>query len=187
MRDFGKVETGFWQNRKVRKLSERGRLLMLYLYACPHGNSVGCFVLPLQYISADLQWDMETVSQTVSETVSKGFLKRDDDAELIRIVGWWEHNSIDNPKHATGALNAFARLPRAPLLFEAIRDFLESGGKHVAAISETVLERYPKLFRNTETETETETSPSREEEGVTESESKALGVVVPLDGGRGDA
>ena len=50
MRLYGRIETSFWQNEKVQRLSDGGRMLYLYLLTCPHGNSVGCFVLHDGYI-----------------------------------------------------------------------------------------------------------------------------------------
>ena len=66
MRFFGKIETGFWRNPKVNRLSDHAKLLAVYLLSCPHGNAIGCFVLPRGYIAVDLGWDPAAVTETVS-------------------------------------------------------------------------------------------------------------------------
>ncbi|KKL69509.1 hypothetical protein LCGC14_2114190, partial [marine sediment metagenome] len=85
MRKYGKIETAFWHNPKVRGLSESARLLYLYMISCPHGNSLGCFVLPDGYISADLEWDQRQVSKHVNELVSGRLIERSETSSLIRI------------------------------------------------------------------------------------------------------
>ncbi len=57
MRVFGRLESSFWDNPKVRELTDHEKLLLIYLFSCKHGNAIGCFVLPmstLQQISAGL-------------------------------------------------------------------------------------------------------------------------------------
>ena len=44
MRDYSRVHTAFWTSEDVRRLSEDGRTLALYLLTGPHSNMIGCFV-----------------------------------------------------------------------------------------------------------------------------------------------
>ena len=82
-------------------------MLLLYLYACPHGNMIGCFVLPPEYISADMRWPSDRVSDRVSELVSNGFVDVCAETDLIRIRGWFGHNTIDTLRrdHSQHAAN----------------------------------------------------------------------------------
>src|SRR6185437_7416304 len=59
MTRYGKVETGFWHSKKIRRLSQNATFLMLYLLSCPHSNAVGCFVLLDGYVAADVRWSPE--------------------------------------------------------------------------------------------------------------------------------
>jgi hypothetical protein len=93
-----------------------------YLLSCPHGNSLGCFVLPTGYMMADLGWDEETVSKHVRELVSNGFIERDERSFLTVIIGWWGHNTIENGNVAKGAVKAIKALPRCELLSRFLKD-----------------------------------------------------------------
>lgn len=103
MRTYGRIETSFWQNPKVWSLScDESRHLLLYLYTCPHSNSLGCFVLPDGYIMADLNWPAETLALRFEELTAKGFIERDPASFLVRIVGWFGHNMTENRNVAQG-------------------------------------------------------------------------------------
>ena len=61
MRDYGKVQSSFWTSADTCKLSDDGKLLSLYLLTGPHSNILGCFRLPIGYVSDDLGWGFERV------------------------------------------------------------------------------------------------------------------------------
>jgi hypothetical protein len=126
MRAYGKIETGFWQNKKAKALSEPGRYLFLYVLTTPHGNSVGCFVLPFGYISADLKWTEEVVTERVRELVEKGCVEYDETTSLVRVRGWWGHNTLENANVAKGALKTFRQLPRCEVYYNAIKALNET-------------------------------------------------------------
>lgn len=129
MRAYGKIESGFWHNSKVRPLTEGAKLLLLYIYSCQHGNSLGCFVLPDGYISADLEWSSERVSKHVSELVSKGFIERDNNTNLTKILGWFGHNTIENENVAKAAIKTIKSLPNCIVKNSLINDLNELGNK----------------------------------------------------------
>jgi hypothetical protein len=131
VRTFGRIETAFWQNAKVRALSsDETRLLLLYLFTCQHGNSVGCFVLPDGYIIADLNWSHETLSKRLEELYQNGFVTRCEATNLIRIRGWFDHNRIENPNVAKAAVKTIEALPHCYLLTQFINDLRADKSKN---------------------------------------------------------
>lgn len=149
MRAYGKVETSIWQNPKFRRLSEPARMLFLYLIACPHGNSIGCFVLPTAYVAHDLSWSVDKAEETLSELSRNGFIRRDDDSGMVLITGWWGHNTIENKnvaKHVASSVNA---LPNSPLKQEVVTVLKGLPNLH-ETVSQTLSELLPKPFRNPE-------------------------------------
>jgi hypothetical protein len=108
---YGKIETAFWHSPKTRRLSQDARYLMLYLLSCPHGNAVGCFVLHDGYIAADLNWSIETVGRCIGELIEKRLIERDAETSLMRILGWWGHNTIENGNVAKHVVKEIAALP----------------------------------------------------------------------------
>jgi len=131
MRLYGRIETSFWQNPKVRVLSKDARTLLLYILTCPHGNLIGCFVLPTGYICADLKLDEKQVSILVSELVSIPLIERDPTTDLTRIIGWWGHNTIDNHKAAKGALKILSTLPKCTVFVNAIQNLKQVNNRFV--------------------------------------------------------
>ncbi len=135
MRTYGRIETSFWQNPKVRALScDESRYLLLYLYTCPHGNSLGCFVLPDGYIMADLNWPYETLALRFSELVAKGFIEGDAESFLVRIVGWFGHNKIENRNVAQGAVKIIAALPSGAILDSLLADLVALENKFLTPL-----------------------------------------------------
>lgn len=151
MRSYGRVETAFWQNHKIARLDDSTKLLLLYLYSCPHGNAAGCFLLPLGYMMADLGWDQNRVSERVSDLVQRGFIEHDAETGLIRIVGWFGHNGIENSNVAKGIAAILRRLPAGPIFDNLVNDLVRLGNRFMSPLlpefatgSETRSNRVPK-------------------------------------------
>lgn len=144
MRSYGKIETGFWLNPKVKQLSEDGRILLLYIYSCPHGNSIGCFVLHDGYIAADLGWKMERVAERVTELANNGFIARDEESNLMLVKGWFGHNTIENRNVAKAAMKTLLSLPKSPLLMALIIQIRQMNNKFLNEI----LNELPNEFIN---------------------------------------
>ncbi|MDA0231430.1 MAG: hypothetical protein O3B21_14765 [Proteobacteria bacterium] len=170
MRTYGRIETSFWQNPKVRALScDESRHLLLYLYSCPHGNSLGCFVLPDGYIMADLNWPAETLALRFSELTAKRFIERDPNNYLVRIAGWFGHNKIENRNVALGAMKIIAALPRGSIFDNLLADLEAIDNKFLMPLlcaSGSHRERVPKRSESPEPEPEPEPKPEPEEEAA---------------------
>lgn len=170
MRTYGRIETSFWQNPKVRALScDESRHLLLYLYSCPHGNSLGCFVLPDGYIMADLNWPPETLALRFSELTARGFIERDPDSYLVRIAGWFGHNKIENRNVALGAMKIIAALPRGSIFDNLLADLVTIDNKFLMPLlsaSGNHRERVPNRSESPEPEPEPKPEPEPEEEAA---------------------
>lgn len=143
MREYGKLKTAFWRNRKIRGLSERARILAAYVISCPHGNSAGCFVLPYGYVAEDLGWNNETVRKLFDELIGICFVERDDETNLTRVVPWWEHNTVENPNVGKNVIREIKALPNCSVKQHAI----ESARGAIDSF-ETVLKLFDQYFRN---------------------------------------
>lgn len=128
-RNFGKVEVLIWKSPKFRALSDDGKMLWLYLLACPHGNAVGCFVLDPEYIQADLKWTAERVSTHMLELVSRRMIERDPSNFLTFISDWWGHNTIENGFVAKAAMKTLKALPRCDVFCIAVNALDASSNK----------------------------------------------------------
>jgi hypothetical protein len=149
MRDYGVVRVRFWEWAKRKGLNAEERELALYLLTSPHGNSLGCFRLPMAYLCDDLGKDIETVSQTVSKLSEIGFLERDEETGWTWIVGFHEHNPIPNRnvgKSVEKQIDAVpAEVPFYGRLIEALRLVASPDDKGISA---TFLDRVSERYRN---------------------------------------
>lgn len=98
MRDYGVVRTRFWEWAKRKSLSPEAKEMALYLLTCPHGNSLGCFRLPVAYIREDMGKTEREVTFALGALSAVGFLCRDMDSGWTWVVGFLEHNPIPNGK-----------------------------------------------------------------------------------------
>ena len=164
MSRYGKIESGFWHNPKVRGLSEEAKFLLLYLLSCPHGNAAGCFVLPDGYVAADLSWPIETVSERFAELFGKGLAERDEGSFLLRIIGWWGHNNIENANVAKHVAKEIQSLPNCPVKQRLIDHLLTLETIH-QTVRQTLSERLGKPVRNQE-HNPTQPEPNKKSAGA---------------------
>jgi hypothetical protein len=162
LRTFGKLESSFWRNPKTKRLDDQSKLLLTYLFSCQHGNSIGCFVLPLGYISADLGWPTERVSELVSELVRKGFIERDEETELTRIVGWFGHNYIENSNVAKGVIKTLGTLPRGPVFTNLLKALNELQNEFLTTLLIEYRNKLANEFPTPEPEPETKPEPDKD-------------------------
>lgn len=147
LRTYGRIETGFWQNPRVRAMSERGRLLLAYTMSCPHGNAIGCFSLPVGYVMADQGWNETTTRKHIRELVEARFVDWDEATSLLRIRGWWGHNKIENPNVAKAAIKAMTALPQQHPFLAAIAGSLAPHRKDLHDnVWKLFVEGFPELF-----------------------------------------
>lgn len=177
-RIFGRIETSIWQNAKFRALSDDGRVLWLYTLCCPHGNAVGCFVLPEGYIMADLGWSAERVSETVSELLRNGLIDRCETTSLTLVRGWWGHNTIENRNVAKAAIKTIEALPRCPLFFK----FIKAVDRFPEQLRKEFRNRYPNGLPNGIETKEPEPEPETESSSVSSLRSDTGAVAPSPDG-----
>lgn len=149
-----RIATKFWQDEKVRELSDDGKLLYLYVLTSPHSNMAGYYVLPKPYVAYDLNWLPERLDKAFGELVQQGLIKYCEQSDVVLIPNFLKYNPMQNKNQAKGAARRVGELPTNTLR----GDFL------------TVLERYAKPFMewfaegfaNTDTESDTDTETDTE-------------------------
>ena len=111
MRDYGKIHCQFWHSDDVQAMSDNEKLMALYLLTCSHGNIVGVFRLPQEYISADLGWTVDRVSQTLTELFEMGFISLKNDCQWIVINRFLQFNRPENPNQIKSAVTLLTKMP----------------------------------------------------------------------------
>lgn len=126
MRDYGKVQTEFWEHPGVRQLSSEGKLLYVYLLTGPHTNMAGCFKAPTGYVADDLGWVSDTVSKGFAELSREGFATFDESSRFVLVHRFLKFNQIANPKMAIGMMKWFREVPDAsPLKASLAAEIIE--------------------------------------------------------------
>lgn len=146
MREYGQVQSSFWQSVDAQAFSDVGKLLALYLLTGPHTNGIGCYKLPDGYVMADLGWNPETVSKGFAELSANGFANRFDGVVFIPNFLRW--NRIANGNIATARFGEWEMLPKGEAKRLAARAMLEFCG-HWSESQKKVLETVPQTVPQT--------------------------------------
>lgn len=149
MREYGQVQSAFWQSPDAQSWSDTGKLLALYLLTGPHANGIGCYRLPDGYVMADLDWSPERVSKGFEELSSKGFANRFDGVVFIPNFLRW--NRIANGNIAKARFAEFDALPKGTakaLVSRAMLDFSGHWTSEDETVLQTVAETIPEGYAN---------------------------------------
>jgi hypothetical protein len=137
MREYGQIQSGFWQSSDAEGMSDRAKLLACYLLTGPYTNGLGCFRLTEGNLIDDFGWVSETVLETESELYRIGFAYRF--GKVIFIPNFLRWNGISNPKVAIARLKELETLPTRDAKALAARVLLKFCN-HLTASQVTLLQ-----------------------------------------------
>jgi hypothetical protein len=133
-RGHGKISTSFWNDPRVRGLSEDARNLLLYLFTSPHSTAAGCYIARMAYICDDLQWTQERVSKGFRSLSERPFATFDPASGVVYLPGWWDENPMESENVAKHVKKLIDGLPDCTSKTLAINRMLEFKGHHKDAI-----------------------------------------------------
>lgn len=119
MREFGRVATRFWNDKRIKPMSRDAKLLASYLMTGPEANIVGCFVCSPYHVAASKLMSPEEAEGVFSELCDAGFIEYDKETDICLVIRFLKHNPIQNPNGGTGAIKALALLPESELINKA--------------------------------------------------------------------
>lgn len=153
MREYGQVQSAFWQATDVHGMTDTGKLLALYLLTGPHANGIGCYRLPDGYVTADLEWSAERLDKGFQELSRNGFAYRFEGVVFIPNFLRW--NAIANGNVAKARFKEWESLPKSELKAHAARAMLrfcphwsDEARNGLETVSETVSETIPAGYAN---------------------------------------
>lgn len=149
MREYGQVQSAFWQSPDAQACSDTGKLLALYLLTCPHANGLGCYRLPDGYVMADLGWSQERVAKGFEELSANGFANRFDGVVFMPNFLRW--NKIANGNIAKARMGDFEALPKGiakSLAARAMLEFCPHWTSEDETVLQTVSETVPEGYAN---------------------------------------
>lgn len=130
MRDYGQIQSSYWTHPDIKLLSTDAKLIGAYLLTCQHTNGIGCFRMPVGYVSIDLDIGIERVSIGLSELYRKGFLEHDETSEYILIPNFLRWNPISNPNSAKARAKEFGSVPSGISIYQSLINALIKNGAY---------------------------------------------------------
>lgn len=157
---YQKIFKQIWHDEKFAQLSPLQQRLFLYLLTCPHGNLIGCYVLPEGYACADLNVHPEDLRKDFAKLLEMGLVRKCERTSVVLLPKFLKYNPLTNPNQKKAAARLLQELPKSPLLlhFKGLIDGLPEGfWKDLT----NGLQEHPEETRNasegaSHTETETE-------------------------------
>ena len=112
MQGFTLRDNELWRRREFKSLSDKGRLLILYLRSCPHANNTGLFHLPAEYINGDLGWNPVEIAAALREiTDPHQFALYDPKTEFIWLPNRLKEFGVQNANQSKNAINLLKKVP----------------------------------------------------------------------------
>lgn len=125
MREYGQVQSSFWQSSDAQGWTDEAKLFAVYLLTSPHANGIGAYRLPDGYIAADIGWDSQRVHRAFDELERCRFAYRFGDLVAIRSFLKW--NPVANPNAGKARAREFNALPNGDCKAFAAAEILEHG------------------------------------------------------------
>jgi hypothetical protein len=94
------ISPALWGSRQFHSLSDKAKVVFLYLLTNAHMKSPGCYTLPDGYAATDLECDVEVYRAMRAEIQKAGLIDFDPEKSVIFIEKWLKHNAPQNGKHA---------------------------------------------------------------------------------------
>ncbi len=153
---YTRVESKFWQDEKMRAVTDDARYLMLYLLTSPHRNIMGFYFLPVPYACFDLGWDEERFSKGLNELLEIQVIRYDQGSHVVLIQNYLKHNPLENPNQVKSAIDRLDEMPQTSLFIEFSRILGQSDKPFIEPLVEHLNQRIGQPVTVTETESVTE-------------------------------
>ena len=111
MRKYGAVHCCYWDWAKRHKISDEAKMIGAYLLSCDHGNSLGCFKILKEYVSADLGYSINKISIGFKKLEKLEFFIHCETTNFGLLIKYLKYNPCQNPKHAKGMESIIESIP----------------------------------------------------------------------------
>lgn len=124
---YYRVACHFWSDEKVSTWPDSQKLLALYLLTTKHRTLEGFFVLPPQYIAADMDWPLRRVREALARLQQEGFIRFDDKTNLFLVRNALRYQQPDSKNVQKAVIARVRSLPESP---ELMNEFLSLARVH---------------------------------------------------------
>lgn len=150
-RKYRKISPQIWNDSKVRELSDRGKLILLFLLTHPLMTPLGAIRANCPGLACELGWSTRIFRKAFKEILDLGIAKEDAKATLIWFPNFLKYNMPESPNVVTSWLGALEDLPECALTNSIVSNALKListlGEGFRKAFREAFLVGYPEAFR----------------------------------------
>ena len=136
---YVKIATRIWRDEKFSLLSEKGKILYLYLLTTHHSNMAGYYLLPDLYVMEDLKWRRATLNKGFEELFKSGMVCRCTESCVVLVPRYFKYNRIENSNQARGVNQRVLELPANSL----VEGFKAACKNYCARYYETLIKGLP--------------------------------------------
>lgn len=124
---YNEVSIKTWVSADFRKLTDKGKMLWLYLLTGPIRQQVpGIYRAGLGTCTDDLAWDLKDIKTSFKELLDAGMVQRDADTNVLYLPNWPKYNRPPaNPNVLKSWLNLLDGIPDCTLKTNYIAELRE--------------------------------------------------------------
>lgn len=128
---YRKISPYFWNDGKVKALSEKAQFLMLFMLTHEHMTPLGAISANMPGLAYERGWLLEVFTEAFKEVQEQGMVKYDDDGPLFWFPNFLKHNPPESPNVIRSWVGGWWALPECDLKNE----LLEQAACRVAGLS----------------------------------------------------
>jgi len=99
MARYNEVDQRIWNSRDFRELSNRGKLLWLFLLTGPHNTGLpAIYRIGTGYIMDEMKWDADDIVKAMGELTQRKMVTVHKDVNVIYLPNWYKYSA--KPKQA---------------------------------------------------------------------------------------
>lgn len=154
MSRFRKVDGRLWNDAKFSSLSERAKLVFLFLLTHPSLTMLGAMRATIPGLAAEIGMATDAFRQAFEEVLAKAMAKHDEKASFLWLPNFVKYNRPESPNVIRAWPDAWDLLPECPLketLAQQLRAFTEGLSE---GFRQAFREAFPKGMPNQEQEHE---------------------------------
>jgi hypothetical protein len=128
MARYAKVHRSIWLDARFRSLTERGKLVFLFLLTHPGMTMLGAMRATIPGLAAELEMPIKAFQEAFRETLSRGIAKYDLNSSLLWFPNFLKYNKPESPNVVRAWPDAFELIPECSLkghIFEQLEAFTE--------------------------------------------------------------
>jgi len=144
---YRKISSAFWNDEKIRTLSDDGKLTFLFVLTHPSMTSLGAMRASIGGLACELGWTPERFAEAFREAFGKGLVEASTEACLIALPNFLKHNKPESPNVVKSWERIVPELPECELKvkhLQRVKAFTEGLGK---AFAEALPEAFREAFR----------------------------------------